>query len=63
MHSSTKRFYNTQLVSSINITGSVYVIIAGSCSSNSNLDRFINAGRLYSVGMFRSEERRVGKEC
>ena len=38
MRSSARRFYD----------------VVGSYSSDSNLDRFINAGRLYGVGRFYS---------
>ena len=38
----------------MNIIGSVYIIIAGSYNSNSNLNRFINTGGLYNINKFYS---------
>ena len=35
-----------------NYAGNILVIIVGICSSNSNLDQFIDAGRLYSIDRF-----------
>ena len=33
-------------------TGNVLITITGICSGDSNLDQFIDAGGLYSVGRF-----------
>ena len=60
LYSSTKRFYNAYLISNlskingINIAGNIHIIIAGSYSSNSSLDRFVDIGGLYSIGKFYS---------
>ena len=59
LRGSARRFYNTLVssisrISSIDIAGDIYVIIAGSYNGGSNPDGFINAGRLYSIGRFYS---------
>ena len=35
-----------------NYTGNVLITIVGTYSGNSNLDRFVNVGRLYGVSRF-----------
>ena len=40
--------------SSIGIIGNIYIIIAGSCCSNNNLDKFVSAGKLYNINRFYS---------
>ena len=42
------------MVNGIDITGNVYVAVAGNYSSGGNLDRFINIGGLYNIDRFRS---------
>ena len=39
-------------ISGVGVIGNIYITIAGSCRSNSNLDRFVNAGGLYNINRF-----------